>query len=95
MNDAQSTTVADNEQVRVTIWTFAAAGSATGQHVHEFDYVVVPVTGATFIVTDAAGSPHEMTQTAGLPYRGAQGTAHDVANTVGQEAVFVEVELKR
>lgn len=95
MSTAQLATVADTDQVRVSIWTFDACGSDTGQHVHEFDYVVVPVTGGTFIVTQTDGSVREMTQTAGLPYLGAQGTAHDVANTAGQEAVFVEIELKR
>lgn len=39
MGVAQSIVNADNDQVRVTTWTFGAAGAATGQHRHEFDYV--------------------------------------------------------
>jgi quercetin dioxygenase-like cupin family protein len=91
---AQSTITADNHQVRVTTWTFEPEGSATGAHRHEFDYVVVPVTGGTFQVTSPDGSRREMTQAAGSPYLGMAGTAHDVANIGGTEAVFVEVELK-
>ncbi|MDQ5833385.1 MAG: cupin [Actinomycetota bacterium] len=85
----------DNEKVRVTTWTFEAAGDATGQHRHEFDYVVVPVTGGTFTVTDVDGSVREMSQVAGSPYLGAAGTDHDVVNATDGQAVFVEIELKR
>jgi hypothetical protein len=94
MPAAHSTVVADNERVRVTVWTFEATGSATGHHLHELDYVVVPVTGGTFAVTQPDGSGRHLVQTAGMPYLGAIGTEHDVANTVGEEAVFVEIELK-
>ena len=86
---------ADNERVRVTTWTFEEAGAATGRHHHEFDYVVVPITGGTFTVADVDGSVREMTQTAGTPYLGTAGTEHDVVNATDQVAVFVEIELKR
>jgi beta-alanine degradation protein BauB len=86
---------AETDQVRVGIWTFDGPGSGTGQHVHEFDYVVVPVTGGSFTVTSVDGSTREMTQTVGEPYVGTRGTAHDVASADGNAAVFVEVELKR
>lgn len=56
---------------------------------------MVPVTGGTFRVTDTDGSVHEMTQVAGVPYFRSAGAIHDVANTTGQKAVFVEIELKR
>ena len=95
MSSTQSTVMADNDQVRVTTVTFGAEGATTGPHRHEFDYVVVPVTGGAFLVTESDGSLREMTQVAGSPYLGVAGTAHDVANKAGQEAVFVEIELKR
>jgi hypothetical protein len=95
MSDAQPAVVVDNEQVRVTAWTFAAAGAATGQHRHEFDYVVVPVTGGSFVVTGLDGAVLEMTQTAGVPYLGTAGTVHNVASALDQNTVFVEIELKR
>jgi len=95
MSSAQPTVAADNDRVRVTTLTFGAEGATTGPHRHEFDYVVVPVTGGAFLVTETDGSLREMAQVPGSPYLGSAGTAHSVANTPGQEAVFVEIELKR
>lgn len=95
MSAAQPTVTADTDRVRVTTVTFAADGASTGPHRHEFDYVVVPVTGGAFQVTEADGLLREMAQVAGSSYLGAAGTTHDVANATGQEAVFVEIELKR
>jgi hypothetical protein len=70
MRVAQHIVNADHDKVRVTTWTFGAAGAATGQHRHEFDYVVVPVTGGRFEVVDIDGSVREMDQVAGSPYLG-------------------------
>ena len=94
MGVARHVVNADNDEVRVTTWTFGAAGAATGQHRHEFDYVVVPITGGRFEVVDIDGSVREMNQVAGSPYLGAAGTEHDVVSAAAQEAVFVEIELK-
>jgi hypothetical protein len=93
VTEAEPTIVIDDGRIRVTTWTFREGGASTGPHVHGHDYVVVPVTGGTFIVTGADGAVREMTQHAGVPYRGTAGTAHDVANGGEQPAVFVEVEL--
>ena len=95
MSAAKATTVIDDEQIRVTTWTFDGAGDATGQHVHEYDYLVVPVTGGRFTVVNSEGGTREMTQLAGSPYRGSAATAHNVANACDTRAVFVEVELKQ
>jgi hypothetical protein len=85
----------DDDRVRVTTWTFDAPGDATGHHRHEFDYIVVPVTGGSFTVPGADGSVRELEQVAGVPYEGTRGTEHDVINTGDGPAVFVEIELKR
>jgi beta-alanine degradation protein BauB len=84
----------DDERVRMTTWTFAP-GEATGHHRHEFDYLVVPVTGGRFTVVDPDGSERTMEQVAGEPYLGTAGTEHDVVSAADGEAVFVEIELKR
>jgi hypothetical protein len=94
VSQADSVVSVDNDQVRVTTWTFAAAGTAIGHHRHEFDYVVVPVTGGTFRVLDADGSEREMEQVPGSPYLGMAGTEHDVVSTSDGQAIFVEIELK-
>ncbi|BBY52164.1 cupin [Mycolicibacterium arabiense] len=94
MSTARATVAIDDPRIRVTTWTFDQAGDATGPHRHEYDYVVIPVTGGTFTVTDADGSTRQMTQRAGSPYQGAAGTDHDVASSSDATAIFVEVELK-
>jgi hypothetical protein len=92
---AQATTTIDDQQVRVTTWTFEKVGDATGPHVHEYDYIVVPVTGGRFTVIDSDGSTRELQQNAASPYRGTAGTSHDVINAADACAVFVEIELKK
>jgi beta-alanine degradation protein BauB len=91
---ARTDTTADDDRVRVTTLTFAD-GDETGDHRHEFDYIVVPVTGGTFVVTDRDGATRELVQTAGSPYLGRAGTEHNVVNRSGAAAAFVEIELKR
>jgi beta-alanine degradation protein BauB len=91
---ARSDTTADDDRLRVTTFTFED-GDETGDHVHEFDYLVVPVTGGTFAVTDRDGSTRELAQEPGRAYLGRKGTDHNVVNRSGRVAVFVEVELKR
>jgi beta-alanine degradation protein BauB len=94
MSQAKSTVNFDNEAIRVTTWTFEGAGEAIGRHTHEFDYVVVPVTGGLFEVNDPDGSVREMDQVAGVPYLGTAGTEHDVVSASDETVVFVEIELK-
>ncbi|WP_298208490.1 hypothetical protein [Ferrimicrobium sp.] len=93
MTSAKATQHIDDAHSRTTTWSFAD-GAETGDHVHAFDYVVIPVTGGTFRVVERAGTTHDMDQEAGTPYVGTKGTAHNVINISGSPAVFVEVELK-
>ena len=94
MPAARPTITADDDRVRVTTWEFDD-GEATGHQVHEFDYVVVPVTGGTFEAVAPDGSTRTLTQEAGVAYVGTAGTEHDVVNRSGRTASFVEIELKR
>ncbi|HEX5558596.1 MAG TPA: hypothetical protein VFX13_13320 [Gaiellales bacterium] len=91
---ARSTRTVDDERVRVTTLTFAD-GDETGDHRHEYDYLVVPVTGGAFTVIEHDGSTRELAQQAGVPYLGRAGTEHNVINASGRAATFVEIELKR
>jgi quercetin dioxygenase-like cupin family protein len=94
MPAARSDTTADDDRVRITTWTFED-GEDTGHHRHEYDYVVVPISGGTFVVTEPDGTTREMTQHAATACLGRAGTEHNVTNRSGRAAVFVEVELKR
>jgi quercetin dioxygenase-like cupin family protein len=91
---ARTTTTADDDRVRVTTLEFAD-GDETGQHRHAYDYIVVPVTGGTFVVHELDGTMRELAQVAGSAYLGRAGTEHNVVNGSGCTAIFVEIELKR
>ncbi|HEY2869394.1 MAG TPA: hypothetical protein VGJ11_07785 [Gaiellales bacterium] len=91
---ARSTRTADDGRVRVTTLAFED-GDETGEHRHEYDYLVVPVTGGRFAVLERDGSTRDLVQEAGVPYLGKAGTEHNVVNASGRAATFVEIELKR
>lgn len=81
----------DDGVVRVTKWTFPP-GSETGAHVHEFDFVVVPITDGE--LTIESDGPTEFAPLAiGVSYQRGKGVAHNVANDGPAEVAFVEVEL--
>jgi beta-alanine degradation protein BauB len=93
MPNAQSDFSADDDRMRITTWTFED-GQDTGHHRHEYDYIVVPISGGRFAVIETDGTTRDMTQQAAVAYRGRAGTEHDVINRSGRAAVFVEIELK-
>ena len=83
----------DNVRVRVTRWNLGASGGETGHHQHEYDYVIVPVTGGVLTITDSNGVK-DFPLKAGESYFRQAGVEHNVANHTAQEIVFVEVEIK-
>ena len=93
MTQAIADTQVDNDQVRVTRWTFAP-GAATGWHVHEMPYVITPVVGSAVRIVDADGNSTNVEMVAGQSYFRPAGVAHDVVNAGPGELVFVETELK-
>jgi beta-alanine degradation protein BauB len=93
MKTVQVTELFDDSQKRVNRFEFED-GAETSVHVHEFDYVVVPITGGRFRVETASGETKFIDQQAGVAYQGIAGTHHNVINSSGRAAVFVEIELK-
>ncbi|HEY3687435.1 MAG TPA: hypothetical protein VGL93_30640 [Streptosporangiaceae bacterium] len=93
MADAHAETQVDNDDVRVTRWSFAP-GAHTGEHLHEYDYVVVPMTDSTQHVTNADGGTLVNEIRRGVCYQRPAGARHDVANGGDTEMVFVEIEYK-
>lgn len=92
MATAKPTVFIDNERTRVTEWRFPPGG-ATGQHRHEYDYVVVPMlTGQLRIVSDQGEITSDLT--VGAPYFRQAGAEHDVFNANDFEFAFIEIELK-
>ena len=82
----------ENRDVRVTLWRFAP-GTETGWHVHEFDYVVVPVQGGSLTVETTGGRAAYPIHTA-ESYARPKGTEHNIINETESEIAFVEIELK-
>ncbi len=91
--EAQPTVQIDNERVKVTEWRFAP-GAETGWHVHEMDYVIVPVTTGTLKLQEPGGTERLSPLVAGVSYARPAGVEHNVINANEHEFVFVEVELK-
>ena len=89
---AKSTVFEDNDRVRVTEWRFAP-GTETGNHVHELDYTVVPLSTGTLIIMDSDGES-ENNIVHGRPYFRRSGAEHNVVNRSDQEIAFVEIEVK-
>ena len=92
---ATSVSQIDDDRLRVIRWTFSGAGDAIGQHRHEFDYLVVPLTDGTYRSVFLDGTEKTIAQVAGEPYLGKEGTEHDVISASEGETSFVEIEFKR
>jgi quercetin dioxygenase-like cupin family protein len=89
---AIATQMSDDDRLRVTRWSFDP-GSETGVHTHEFDYVVVPITGGQLTSTDGSDEVLQMQQVAGESYARNKGATHNVRNNSLVFVEFVEIEL--
>jgi beta-alanine degradation protein BauB len=89
---ARATPFGADPRVRVTQWAFDRQGASTGEHQHEYEYIVVPVTGGRLLVITEDGED-EMVQSQGIPYSGSAGTRHTVISAAPGPVVFVEIEL--
>jgi beta-alanine degradation protein BauB len=93
MIPATSDVQVDTPEVRVTRWRLAP-GTATGHHIHEMDYVIVPVTAGEMTIVAPGGARSKARLGAGQSYFRKAGVEHDVLNEGAAEIVFLEVELK-
>lgn len=90
---ATSTQQIDNERTRVSEWRFAP-GAETGEHIHEYDYVVVPGLDGVLKIVLPDGSETLAELKAGEAYFRQKGVHHNVINANAFEFSFVEVEFK-
>ena len=82
----------ENSKVRVTRWTLSG-GEETGLHLHEHDYVVVPLARGRMLITGADGSHVTNELTTGASYFRPAGARHNVSNPCAEVVDFIEVEL--
>src|SRR5215467_8611479 len=90
---AVATVQVDNERVRVTEWRFAP-GAETGEHVHQMDYVVVPLANGRLKLVSPAGEASFAELKLGVSYARKAGVHHNVINANSFEFAFIEIELK-
>lgn len=89
---AVPTQLLDDAVVRITRWDFAP-GAETGHHVHEYGYVVVPMTDCSFLLEEPEGA-RRVEMAAGAAYRRDAGVAHNVVNGGDRPMAFIEIEYK-
>ena len=81
----------DDSVIRVTRWDFEPEAE-TGDHRHDFAYVVVPLTTGNLQIDSAAGSLTSPL-VVGVSYNRPAGAEHNVINASGGPFSFVEIEL--
>ena len=90
---AESKMMIDNKRTRVTRWSFKP-GEETGQHIHEYDYVVVPMKDGELKIVNLDGSISISKLTKGISYFKQKGVKHNVINHNDFSYSFIEVEIK-
>ena len=90
---AQPTLQIDDHKVKVTRWDFAP-GAETGWHIHNMDYIVVPLTDGVLRAELPDGTALENTLTIGAPYARPVGVEHNIININDTPFSFIEIELK-
>ena len=82
----------ETDRVRVTEWRLPP-GDSTGHHIHEYDYVVVPLTGGELTIVDAEGNSTKFATEAGGAYARQKGVEHNVFNRSDKEIRFIDIDL--
>ena len=90
---SKSKIMIDNSRVRVTEWEFDP-GDETGQHIHQYDYVVVPMKDGILKIINDDGSVTLSELKKGVSYFREKGLNHNVINENKFHNSFVEIEIK-
>jgi beta-alanine degradation protein BauB len=81
----------ENENFRVTKWTIEPGG-AIPMHLHEYEYVVIPLVTETMHVVNADGTEIVAPIEHGVTYTRSAGSEHTVENRGARTIEFIEVE---
>ena len=89
---AKPTVLIDNEKVKVTEWFFEI-GDSTGVHIHQYDYVVVPMLDGELKIIDNENNKTISKLTKGTSYFREKGVNHNVFNNNDFTYSFIEIEI--
>ncbi|HDZ82351.1 MAG TPA: cupin [Roseobacter sp.] len=90
---AVSDVIIENDRARVTRWCFSKRDDNTGWHVHEHDYLVIPLHDGVLDIRDGQGNITRSELRVSVPYFGKRGVEHDVSSPNDFEFAFIEVEF--
>ena len=81
-----------NEKVIVNEWSFEV-GESTGQNVHQYNYVVIPMQDGELKIIDKDNKETISKLTKGVAYYRDKGVDHNVFNNNDFPYSFIEVEM--
>jgi len=84
----------DNDYVKVTEWFFPP-NSETGMHIHDMDYVVVPMTTGNLTIESNDHNFSKANLISGQSYSREAGVHHNVINKNDFDFTFIEIEIKK
>ena len=89
---AKANFLIDNDKVKVTEWFFEI-GDSTGHHIHEYNYIVIPMLDGELKIIDKNKKEVISKLTKGGVYYREKGVEHNVFNNNNFPYSFIEVEL--
>ena len=89
---AKPTVLIENDKIKVTEWYFEVNDS-TGHHIHEYDYIVVPMLDGELKILDKNNKETISKLNKGGAYYRDKGVEHDVFNNNNFPYSFIEIEL--
>ena len=89
---ANANVLIDNDKVKVTEWSFEV-GDSTGHHIHEYNYIVVPMLDGELRIVDKNNNEKISKLTKGGAYYRNKGVEHNVLNNNNIPYSFIEIEL--
>ena len=89
---AKANVLINNNKVKVTEWSFEI-GDSTGHHIHEYNYIVVPMLDGELKILDKDNKEKISKLSKGGAYYRDKGVEHNVFNNNNFRYSFIEIEL--
>ena len=89
---AKAKVLINNDKIKVTEWNFEV-GDSTGHHIHEYNYIVIPMLDGELKILDKDNKETISKLTKGGAYYREKGVEHNVFNNNNSPYSFIEIEL--